>query len=160
MLIIQSRVFHKSLVGALTMILQLFQQKSSGEFNDDGLLQLPDTVDKFKNKWEATKYLINEGILTVPTTCPKCSYRVGFQKNPYEQEILNKKDPSIKPPSVLKDCFLLRCKDRKCSCTISIFKDTMFAKNKKPVNEVLMCLHLWLAAGSHVPMMRALTGWT
>ena len=112
----------------------------------NGLPPLPTIARELASKWTATEYLYHKGILRKPCMCPKCGRpSVSFKKDPFMADILHLGGDCDKGPSDFKACFIYRCKDRECNWQQSIYSGSFFAKLKKPINEVLMCLYFWLA---------------
>ena len=94
----------------------------------------------------------------MPDVCAKCGSGIGFKRDPYLTQAKFEQGSDTKDVDSFKHCFTYRCKNRKCSLEHSIFKDTFFEHKKKPVNQVLMALHLWLGE-ANMPSMKLLTGW-
>ena len=139
-------------------MLEMFDKETQTGYNDEGLYSMSQLSQLLSTKWAATKYLMAEGVIECPKRCIKCGYKMGWKKDPYETEVKFSKNLICKPVSAHKDCFTFRCKNRKCSYTFSAFTGSFFANKKKPANEILMCLHLWLAK-ANMPILKALTGW-
>ena len=128
-------------------------------FNVDGTLPFATVLAMFKNKWETTKYLCTQGVLQYPDACPNCGSGVGYKKDPYTAEVLYQKGVSKKGASDYKTCFTYRCKNRKCSAQQSVFHGSFFENSKKPLEQVLMCLHLWLL-GTHQKTSQDILKWS
>ena len=124
-----------------------------------GLLPYDELRSVCRDKWSATKFLFVEGILEKPDLCSKCGSGVSFKKDPFVLEAKYEKNLVTKPPSEEKACFIYRCKNRNCSASVSLFKNTFFENGKKPPQQILMFLHLWLT-GANVPTLKSLTGWS
>ena len=136
----------------------LFRCSSDASFDEKGLHSLPYMLTMTGSKWDSTKYLYQQNVLQVPSKCPSCGAGVGYKKDPYLADFTFKRGNCDKGPSDFKACFTYRCKNRACSLQQSIFADTFFENQKKPVNEILMCLFLWLSV-SPPAMTQTLLGW-
>ena len=91
-----------------------------------GLLPYDQLRSVCADKWSATKFLFVEGILEKPDACSKCGAGVSFKKDPYVTEAKYVKNLVKKSPSDEKACFIYWCKNRDCSASGSIFKNTFF----------------------------------
>ena len=136
----------------------LFRCSTNSTFDEKGLHSLPFMVTMTGSKWDSTKYLYQHNVLQFPVLCPACGSGIGYKKDPYASDFAFKRGQCDKGPSDFKACFTYRCKKRTCSLQQSVFSGTFFEKQKKPVNEILMCLFLWLSV-SPPAMTMTLLGW-
>ena len=87
----------------------------------------------FASENECISFLFEEGILYEPTRCERCSSKLYRDK--------------------IRFC----CLNKKCRKSVSIFKDSFFAKNHIDCNKAMMIGYLWLCKSSYTSI-RMITG--
>ena len=87
---------------------------------------------------------MEQGVRPLQPECPCCSKKLSWKRDPFRQEVISRNDDSVKKPSEVKECFIYRCPSRACNYQASVFKDSFFDSAKKPPQEILLALHLWI----------------
>jgi hypothetical protein len=122
---------------------------TDGVFNETGIPFLKHMKKLFENEMETVKYLIDEGVVDVIETCPRCGSGVSWHR----------RWPVKLDGPMHYNCFMRRCKNVRCRFQKSIFSGTVLQGFSHPKNQFLHFVYLWLCGDSTLSI-RTKLGWT